>query len=41
VPRAALGGAVVEHYLHTAGRQQFEHDRRVADRELERSFERG
>jgi glutamine synthetase len=38
--RAALGDAVVEHYVHTARWEQFEYDRRVTDWELMRGFER-
>jgi glutamine synthetase len=38
--RAALGDAVVGHYLHTAEWEQFEYDRRVTDWELKRGFER-
>jgi glutamine synthetase len=38
--RAALGDAVVEHYLRTAEWEQFEYDRRVTDWELMRGFER-
>jgi glutamine synthetase len=38
--RAALGDAVVEHYVHTAQWEQFEYDRRVTDWELMRGFER-
>ncbi len=40
VLRAALGDAVVEHYLHTGRWEQFEYDRRVTDWELQRGFER-
>lgn len=38
--RAALGDAVVDHYVHTARWEQFEYDRRVTDWELARGFER-
>jgi glutamine synthetase len=38
--KTALGGDVVEHYLHTARWEQFEYDRRVTDWELHRGFER-
>ncbi|MGN6101628.1 MAG: glutamine synthetase family protein [Devosia sp.] len=38
--RAALGDAVVEHYLHTGEWEQLEYDRRVTDWELKRGFER-
>jgi glutamine synthetase len=38
--RAALGDAVVEHYLHAGRWEQFEYDRRVTDHELIRGFER-
>jgi glutamine synthetase len=38
--RAALGDAVVEHYVHAAEWEQFEYDRRVTDWELRRGFER-
>ena len=38
--RAALGDAVVEHYLHTARWEQKEYDRRITDWELQRGFER-
>lgn len=40
VMRAALGDAVVDHYLHTGRWEQFEYDRRVTDWELQRGFER-
>lgn len=40
VLRAALGDAVVEHYLHAARWEQLEQDRRVTDWELQRGFER-
>jgi glutamine synthetase len=40
VLRAALGDAVVEHYLHAARWEQLEYDRRVTDHELIRGFER-
>jgi len=40
VLRAAFGDAVVDHYVHTAKWEQFEHDRRVTDWELMRGFER-
>jgi glutamine synthetase len=38
--RAALGDAVIEHYLHAGRWEQFEYDRRVTDHELIRGFER-
>ena len=38
--RAALGDAVVDHYIHTAQWEQFEYDRRITDWELMRGFER-
>jgi glutamine synthetase len=38
--RAALGDAVVDHYVHTARWEQFEYDRRITDWELMRGFER-
>lgn len=38
--RAALGDAVVDHYVHTAQWEQFEYDRRVTDWELKRGFEK-
>lgn len=38
--RAALGDAVVDHYVHTADWEQREYDRRVTDWELMRGFER-
>lgn len=38
--REALGGAVVDHYVHAAKWEQFEYDRRVTDWELQRGFER-
>ncbi|MBB4284341.1 glutamine synthetase family protein [Roseospira goensis] len=38
--RAALGDAVVDHYVHTARWEQREYDRRVTDWELMRGFER-
>lgn len=38
--RAALGDAVVDHYVHAAEWEQFEYDRRVTDWELKRGFER-
>jgi glutamine synthetase len=38
--RAAMGGAVVDHYVHAAEWEQFEYDRRVTDWELRRGFER-
>ena len=38
--RAALGDAVVDHYVHTAKWEQFEYDRRITDWELHRGFER-
>jgi len=40
VLRAALGDAVIEHYLHTGRWEQHEYDRRVTDWELIRNFER-
>ncbi len=38
--RSAFGEEVMEHYLHTARWEQFEHDRRITDWELKRGFER-
>ena len=38
--RAAMGNAVVDHYVHAAEWEQFEYDRRVTDWELRRGFER-
>jgi glutamine synthetase len=38
--RAAIGDAVVEHYVHAAEWEQFEYDRRITDWELQRGFER-
>jgi glutamine synthetase len=38
--RAALGDAVVDHYVHAAEWEQFEYDRRITDWELRRGFER-
>lgn len=38
--RAAFGDDVIDHYVHTAGWEQFEYDRRVTDWELKRGFER-
>jgi len=38
--RAAMGDAVIEHYVHAAEWEQFEYDRRVTDWELQRGFER-
>jgi len=38
--RAALGDAVVDHYVRTAEWEQFEYDRRITDWELIRGFER-
>lgn len=38
--RAALGEAVVEHYLHAGRWEQAEYDRRVTDWEIARGFER-
>jgi glutamine synthetase len=38
--RAALGGDVVDHYVHTARWEQLEYDRRITDWELMRGFER-
>jgi glutamine synthetase len=40
VLRAALGDAVVEHYLHCGRWEQLEYDRRITDHELIRGFER-
>lgn len=40
VLRAALGDAVVDHYLHSGRWEQAEFDRRVTDWELIRNFER-
>ena len=40
VLRAALGDAVIDHYLHAGRWEQFEYDRRVTDHELIRGFER-
>jgi glutamine synthetase len=37
--RAAMGDAVIDHYVHTARWEQFEYDRRVTDWELKRGFE--
>ncbi|MEM9783743.1 MAG: glutamine synthetase family protein [Pseudomonadota bacterium] len=39
--RAALGDAVVDHYVHAARWEQLEYDRRVTDWEIARGFERG
>jgi glutamine synthetase len=38
--RDAMGGDVIDHYVHTADWEQFEFDRRVTDLELKRGFER-
>ena len=38
--RAAMGDAVVDHYVHTAEWEQLEYDRRVTDWEVKRGFER-
>jgi len=38
--RAALGDAVVDHYVHAARWEQSEYDRRVTDWEVARGFER-
>lgn len=38
--RDALGGDVVDHYVHAAEWEQFEYDRRVTDWEVKRGFER-
>jgi glutamine synthetase len=38
--RAALGDAVIDHYVRTAEWEQFEYDRRITDWELTRGFER-
>jgi len=38
--RAALGDAVVDHYVHAAEWEQGEYDRRITDWELKRGFER-
>ena len=38
--RSAMGGDVVDHYVHTAKWEQFEFDRRITDLELKRGFER-
>ena len=38
--QAALGDAVVDHYVHAAEWEQGEYDRRVTDWELQRGFER-
>ncbi len=38
--RAALGDAVIDHYVHAAAWEQLEYDRRVTDWELCRGFER-
>jgi glutamine synthetase len=38
--RAALGDAVVDHYVHAAQWEQSEYDRRITDWELKRGFER-
>ena len=40
VMRAALGDAVVEHYVNAGRWEQAEYDRRVTDWELIRNFER-
>lgn len=38
--RAAMGDAVVDHYVHAARWEQSEYDRRVTDWEVFRGFER-
>jgi glutamine synthetase len=38
--RAAMGDAVIDHYVHAAEWEQAEYDRRVTDWELRRGFER-
>jgi len=38
--RAAFGDDVIDHYVHAAGWEQFEYDRRVTDWEVARGFER-
>ena len=38
--RAAMGDAVIDHYVHAARWEQFETDRRVTDWDLRRGFER-
>lgn len=38
--RDVLGGAVVDHYVHTGRWEQLEYDRRITDWELMRGFER-
>ncbi len=38
--REVLGGAVVDHYVHTGRWEQLEYDRRITDWELMRGFER-
>lgn len=38
--RAALGGDVIDHYLHAGRWEQYEYDRRVTDWEVSRGFER-
>ncbi len=38
--RAAMGDAVIDHYVHTAKWEQLEYDRRITDWELMRGFER-
>ena len=38
--REAMGGHVIDHYVHTADWEQLEFDRRVTDLELKRGFER-
>ena len=38
--RDAMGGDVVDHYVHTAKWEQYEFDRRITDLELKRGFER-
>jgi glutamine synthetase len=38
--RAAMGDAVIDHYVHTARWEQLEYDRRITDWELMRGFER-
>lgn len=41
VMREALGGEVIDHYLHAARWEQSEHDSKVTDLERRRMFERG
>jgi len=38
--RAALGGEIIDHYVHAGRWEQQEFDRRVTDWELHRNFER-